>query len=84
LEAWNAVSEFSPSVTVLLSIDRIATVVTPIALVYSLQLPLPSRSQTNLKMKSFLVMLGAAALVSAQADSTGYFPGEPSCAVSDV
>ncbi|KAI3326945.1 hypothetical protein HD806DRAFT_485541 [Xylariaceae sp. AK1471] len=35
------------------------------------------------RMKSFLVMMGAVALVSAQADSTGYFPGEPSCAVSD-
>ncbi|KAI1352678.1 hypothetical protein F5Y01DRAFT_87601 [Xylaria sp. FL0043] len=31
-------------------------------------------------MKLFQV-LGAAALVSAQADSTGYFPGEPSCAL---
>ncbi|KAI1420828.1 hypothetical protein F5Y12DRAFT_719124 [Xylaria sp. FL1777] len=31
-------------------------------------------------MKSFL-LLGAAALVHAQADSTGYFPGEPSCAL---
>ncbi|KAI1124842.1 hypothetical protein F5Y10DRAFT_248378 [Nemania abortiva] len=31
-------------------------------------------------MKSFLIM-GAAALVHAQADSTGYFPGEPSCAL---
>lgn len=34
------------------------------------------------KMKSLLI-IGAAALVYAQADSTGYFPGEPSCAVSD-
>ncbi|KAI0439450.1 hypothetical protein F4803DRAFT_531245 [Xylaria telfairii] len=31
-------------------------------------------------MKSFLI-IGAAALVYAQADSTGYFPGEPSCAL---
>ncbi|KAI0534053.1 hypothetical protein GGR58DRAFT_484202 [Xylaria digitata] len=31
-------------------------------------------------MKLFLV-LGAVALVHAQADSTGYFPGEPSCAL---
>ncbi|KAH8165006.1 hypothetical protein CIB48_g3244 [Xylaria polymorpha] len=31
-------------------------------------------------MKSILI-LGAAALVYAQADSTGYFPGEPSCAL---
>ncbi|KAI1820471.1 hypothetical protein F4861DRAFT_533679 [Xylaria intraflava] len=31
-------------------------------------------------MRSFLI-LGAAALVYAQADSTGYLPGEPSCAV---
>ncbi|KAI0877944.1 hypothetical protein GGS24DRAFT_65878 [Hypoxylon argillaceum] len=31
-------------------------------------------------MKSFLI-LGAVALVYAQADSTGYFPGEPSCAL---
>ncbi|GAP87130.1 putative cell wall protein [Rosellinia necatrix] len=31
-------------------------------------------------MKSFLI-LAAAALVYAQADSTGYFPGEPSCAL---
>ncbi|KAI0428235.1 hypothetical protein F5Y09DRAFT_7403 [Xylaria sp. FL1042] len=29
----------------------------------------------------FLLVAGAAALVSAQADSTGYFPGEPSCAL---
>lgn len=31
-------------------------------------------------MKPFLIV-GAAALVYAQADSTGYFPGEPSCAL---
>ncbi|KAI8624871.1 hypothetical protein F5Y19DRAFT_452021 [Xylariaceae sp. FL1651] len=32
-------------------------------------------------MKLFLIAMGAATLVSAQADSTGYFPGEPSCAL---
>ncbi|KAI0522213.1 hypothetical protein F5B22DRAFT_464608 [Xylaria bambusicola] len=32
-------------------------------------------------MKLFLTIAGAAALVHAQADSTGYFPGEPSCAL---
>ncbi|RWA03612.1 hypothetical protein EKO27_g11491 [Xylaria grammica] len=31
-----------------------------------------------------LLALVPAALVYAQADSTGYFPGEPSCAVSDI
>ncbi|KAI0393362.1 hypothetical protein F5Y17DRAFT_458935 [Xylariaceae sp. FL0594] len=32
-------------------------------------------------MKSFMISMGLAALVNAQADSTGYFPGEPSCAL---
>jgi hypothetical protein len=30
-----------------------------------------------------MITMGLAAFVSAQADSTGYFPGEPSCAVSN-
>ncbi|KAI1814573.1 hypothetical protein GGS20DRAFT_547943 [Poronia punctata] len=32
-------------------------------------------------MKTFMIIMGVTALVSAQADSTGYFPDQPSCAI---